>query len=293
MKHHTRVEGGTAGARSNPGIQDPLRSRVGLRARVVILIPLFLSSVLPGCVWGDSSTADGTDVLSEGTGRGERSRGAGLSLSAEMCEALGHDGGGVSVTAAPAVAELSLESLAGPEAREAVAAARAGLQRFLGVIPVDNPESFGFADRAEVERAHLAAPYRVWTSDAHASGIVATSEWRFPVTVDGTSRALLTVSQIDGEYRAVDFGAAVLARELGRLERDRSVAAGTRRVLLRLSALRADLASFPAASARVEEARFEPLASARAVHGGPRAAVEPKNLLPLVRERLKAMPSTP
>ena len=246
------------------------------RVRVVVLLPWLLSSALLGCSWG------------EGTGSGGRSREDGL--SSEVCEAPGYDGRGVSGTAERAGAKQSLESLGGPEAMEATLAARAGLQRFLGAI-ADTPESFGFADRAEMGRARLAAPYRIWTSDGQASAIAATSEWRFPVTVDGTSRALLTVSTVKGEYRAVDFGAAVLARELDRLERDRLVAATTRRVLLRLSAFRADLVAFPTAGARVEESAFEPLTSARAVRGGPRSAVEPKDLLPWMRERLKAAPS--
>jgi hypothetical protein len=196
-------------------------------------------------------------------------------------------------TAGGPVAEPSLESVAGPEAKEAVAAARAGLQRFLEAIPAESPESFGFADREEIDRARLGTPYRIWTSDAPASAIAATGEWRFPVTVDGTSRALLTVSQVDGHSRAVDFGAASLARELGTLERRRSVVASTRRVLLRLTSLRADLAAFPTAGARVEDSEFEPLASARAVTGGPQTAVGPKNLLSLVREHLTTRPSTP
>lgn len=189
-------------------------------------------------------------------------------------------------------AARSLEVLAGPDAKEPVAAARAGLKRFLDAIPADRAESLGFADRNEMDRATLGVPYRVWASDAQASGIAATSEWRFPVIVDGTYRALLTVALIEGEYRAVDFGAAVLSRELGALERDRAVVPGARRVLLRVHALRADLAAFPTGPVRIEEARFEPLASARAIDGAPRSAVEARDLLPWVRERLRSLPST-
>lgn len=187
---------------------------------------------------------------------------------------------------------LDLEALVEPDARDAALAARAGLRRFLDAIPADQAQGFGFDDHAELQRAELAAPYRVWTSDDGASGVVATGEWRFPVIVDGAPRALLTVSQVDGAHRAVDLGAATLSRELGALERARGVAPGARRVLLRLPALRADLAAFPAAGARVDESLFEPLASTRAVAGGPRAAVAAAKLLPWVRERLDAKPST-
>lgn len=240
-------------------------------------LSIFLSLPMLGCAWGPSTGE-----------RPERRDG----LSAEVCEAVGADAGVAPSLPAPAAADASLESLAGPEAREAVVAALAGLGHFLAAVAVDQDEGFGFSDPAELKRARLAAPYRVWSSDAKTNGIAVTSEWRFPVLVDGTPRALLTVAQLEGEYRAVDFGAAGLARELGRLERDRSVAPAARRVLLRLGALRADLAAFPAPGARVEDTPFEPLASARAVRGGPTSAVEPDRLLPWVRERLQAMPTT-
>lgn len=168
------------------------------------------------------------------------------------------------------------------------AAARAGLKRFLDAIPADRLEGYGFADRAELDRARLATPYRVWTADAGGNALAATGEWRVPVTVDGSYRALLTVSQASGEYRAVDFGAAALARELAGVERSRGVGADAQRVLLRLYALGADLTAFPAAGARVEDSRFEPLASARVQPGAPRSAVDAKGLLPWVRERLEA-----
>lgn len=214
-----------------------------------------------------------------------------LALLTSCAEPAGKGAPEMTQAGSPAAAVQSLESLAGPEAKEAVAAARAGLLRFLAAIPEGEAASFGFADRAERDRATLGVPYRVWTSDAQANGIAATDEWRFPVIVDGTHRALLTVAQLQGAHRAVDLGAAVLSRELGALESARGVAAGSRRVLLRLHAVQADLAAFPGAGARVEESPFEPLASARAASGGPRSAVEPMNLMPWVRER-QAMPST-
>lgn len=195
-------------------------------------------------------------------------------------------------SAAPAAAAPDLETLAGAEARDAVAAARAGLPRFLAALPADGLPGYGFAGPAELQRAALGAPYRVWTNDAAGSALAATSEWRFPVIVDGVFRALLTVAKVDGAYLAVDFGAAQLSRELGGVERDRAVAPGARRVLLRLPAVQSDLVAFPPAGATVEDARFEPLASARAARGGPRAAVDARTVLPWVRERLGATPVT-
>jgi hypothetical protein len=202
-------------------------------------------------------------------------------------------GNGAAEEAAPVCSAASADSsawlaVAGPEAQDAVAAARSGLRKLLDALPAHTLDRYGFADRGEVERAALAPPYRVWTTDAQASAVAAAGEWRFPVTVDGGYRALLTVARVDGEWRAVDLGAAALSRELAALERDRGVAPGTRRVLLRLPALRADLAAFPGADARVEEAPFEPLASARALESGPRSAIAPKDLLPWARQRVEA-----
>jgi len=196
----------------------------------------------------------------------------------------------VAVAPAASLAAETLETLAGPEAKDAVVAARSGLKRFLDAIPKDNTAGYGFADRSQLDRATLAAPYRLWTMDAQGEAILATGEWRFPVTVDGSFHALLTVARVEGQYKAVDFGAASLATELGQLEKARSVSAGARRILLRLHALHADLVAFPAANARVEDSPFEPLASARALEGAPKSAVEPKRLLPWARERLKVLP---
>jgi hypothetical protein len=38
--------------------------------------------------------------------------------------------------------------------------------------------------------------------------------WRVPVVVDGEHRALITVARVDGEWRAVEFGATRLAARL-------------------------------------------------------------------------------
>ena len=193
---------------------------------------------------------------------------------------------------ASAAPDQSLESLAAPEAREAVAAARAGLARFLDAIPKDRTAGYGFADRAEIARARLAPPYHLWIVDPKGQHVAETSEWRFPVEVDGRYRALLTVSPVDGKYQAVDFGAAGLAAELFTLERDRAVAKGSRRVLLRLHALRADLVAFPAKAARVQDTSFEPLASARALENAPQSAVPYGRLMPWIHERVEALPPT-
>jgi hypothetical protein len=193
--------------------------------------------------------------------------------------------GGTGSAAAP------LSSDDEPDHAEALAAARDGLRRFLDRIPEGTRASYGFSSPEEIDRAQLGAPYRVWTADperTRAAPLSSVREWRFPVTVDGEYRALLTVSSANGgPLRAVALGAAGLARELGRHERDRAVPAQAERVLLRLYELRADFVAFPAAPPRsagrpagavtaqqLESATFEALASARAHPRAPSGAVD-------------------
>ncbi|MGC4118360.1 MAG: hypothetical protein QM765_28160 [Myxococcales bacterium] len=189
-------------------------------------------------------------------------------------------------------------SLSADDAAEALVAAQNGLRSFLLRIPETQRAAYGFASREEIDRATLGAPYRVWTADAvrveqdaaaEGDRVQATREWRFPVTVDGEYRALLTVGAVGaGPLKAVDFGAAGLAKELGRREKDRTVSPKARRVLLRLYELRADFVAFPSAAARVEEFDFEALASARGLPQAPAGAVRLRHLLPWLKERFGA-----
>ena len=199
------------------------------------------------------------------------------------------------LSAAPLCARAAddgLERLSPPEAGLAVAAARAGLARFLRLVPAAQTASYGFANRAEIDRARLAAPYRVVTADEKGESLVATEEWRFPIAVDGRYRALLTVAMMDGQLKAVNLGATGLATELAQLEKDRAVAPAARRLLLRLFSLRADFVSFPASTQSLDQAPFTPLASARAQPGSAPDGQSAAKLLPWVHERRRALPPT-
>ncbi|HEY3447017.1 MAG TPA: hypothetical protein VGK67_11665 [Myxococcales bacterium] len=199
--------------------------------------------------------------------------------------------------AAPSEPRSAGASLASDEAADAVAAANSGLRLFLDRIPEGQRAGYGFASREEIDRAQLGAPYRVWTADparvesgAQGESLRATREWRFPVTVDGQYRALLTVGSIHGgALQAVDLGAAGLAQELGQHEKERRIPAQAERVLLRLYQLRADLVAFPAPASKLEDAAFEALASARALPKAPQGAVGLPHLLPWLRERFAAV----
>ncbi len=152
----------------------------------------------------------------------------------------------------------------GERAEVALRAARAQAADWLGRIPAGRERDFGFADRAELERAEPGAPWRLVTYDAAALRATAPGElpaprllglWRVPLEVDGRARVLLTLERRQGALRAVAIGAAGLAADLDALER-RHAGPLAGRILLRIFPLRADFAmvgdglAYPLASAR-------------------------------------------
>jgi len=177
-------------------------------------------------------------------------------------------------------------------------AAAAGLPVFLGKIPPGMEPSYGFVDRAQLDRASLGAPYELWALDPRrldgpaSEVLVASDEWRFPLLCDGEMRSLLTVARKDGRWTAVDFGGAALAEEVGRLERGQTATGPLlRRALVRLHQLRADVLALAPGGARLEDATFFPLRSARAaLELGDAPSVTLPNLLAAVRERYRVRP---
>lgn len=112
---------------------------------------------------------------------------------------------------------LSGVSGAEPVPEGVVAAAEAGLDRFLPKIPAGEEEYFAFADRDEISLATLGEPFRVFT--LHPQDVIEFAEGRageppiretqmyqFPVMCDGTARTLLTVDWHREQWRGVDLG---------------------------------------------------------------------------------------
>ncbi|MFH1842975.1 MAG: hypothetical protein ABIF77_07180, partial [bacterium] len=106
-----------------------------------------------------------------------------------------------------------------------VAAAEAGLQRFLPHIPENELFRFGFQDKTEPARVQLGEPFLIYT--VHPDEIISCAEgeradltlipttmWQFPVRCDGAVRTLLTVDRMDGKWEAVDLGGLAPANEL-------------------------------------------------------------------------------
>lgn len=184
--------------------------------------------------------------------------------------------------------------------REIVAAAEAGLARFLELVPQGSEGAYGFADRGQMSRARPGAPYQVVLFEHRRSAgpdldaVQPVEEWRVPVVCDGEARALLTVARVDGALKAVDFGAAVLAKEIGRAEREQGMAGKeARRALVRFPQLRADVVALGRPGARLDEATMVPLTSGRAALGQDAPAEGPwtlKNVVAAARARYRALP---
>lgn len=184
---------------------------------------------------------------------------------------------------------------------EVYAAAVEGLPLFLSAIPQGMENGYGFDSRDEFGRSILGEPYRMQTVDPekilddipYENYIVELPEWRFPVICDGTIKTLLTVANMNGSWRAVAIGGAGLARELDALEKEYGFDTGnTRKAILRLFQIEADMLSLSDAGERLEEGLFIPLFSAEKMTGLSRQEVSFylfEELLPVFKDKFKAV----
>jgi hypothetical protein len=153
------------------------------------------------------------------------------------------------------------------EVTRVLEAARARLAFLLDRIPVGFEKHYGFRNRVEFGRASAGAPFRVVTL---ADGDIRLGTyrplpvgvWRVPVVVDDEHRALVTVARMQGSWRAVEIGAAVLAKDL---EHTLGQVGGApaQRTILRVYPLRSDFLILAHRDARPEEGSIHPLESAR------------------------------
>lgn len=111
---------------------------------------------------------------------------------------------------------------------EAVAAAEAGLVRFLAEIPPAELVNFGFAEGEATADARVGDPWLLYTmtptalrsatEDTEVESLVSpTGLWYFPVCLAGRSRCIITVDLMDGQWLAVGIGMAPLAFELEKI----------------------------------------------------------------------------
>ncbi|MCU0287089.1 MAG: hypothetical protein MUF15_11935 [Acidobacteria bacterium] len=91
----------------------------------------------------------------------------------------------------------------------------AQLPAILANIPANEEDKFGFKNREEFRLASLGLPYQEYSLDKDTP----TGYWRVPVTVSNENRALLRLKMQNGQWTFDGLGAAVLARELGFMEK--------------------------------------------------------------------------
>ena len=123
---------------------------------------------------------------------------------------------------------LSAGAFAETAPPEAIAAAEAGLLPFLELITPEDMSHFGLSPGDKISEAVLGAPFQLYTitptklldakDDTPVSSLISpTGSWLFPIVLDGKSRAILSVEQMDGEWQAVTMGRSGLAGEMEKL----------------------------------------------------------------------------
>ncbi len=113
--------------------------------------------------------------------------------------------------------------------KDVVTAAEKEYAAYLEKIPANKELLYGFNNRDEFNKVKLGKPYQLLTlNEEFFSDPVLTDknylspsgDWRIPLIIDSEYRALLTVAQIDGNWKIVGLGAASLAKELDAFEKD-------------------------------------------------------------------------
>lgn len=116
-------------------------------------------------------------------------------------------------------------------------AAEAGLPIFLSRLPEGMEGEYGFEQGGDMDRAVLGRPFRVAAItpaalSAHQPGdsldalLTDTTLWYFPVSVEGSIRAVLVVDRTEAGWEAVSLGYARLAAALDQLLREWPEASG-------------------------------------------------------------------
>lgn len=147
--------------------------------------------------------------------------------------------------------------------------AKQKLPEMLSLVPLGKEKYYGFKNREEFKSATLGSPILVYTFSENFfnegelnvnESLVSTGEWRVPVVVNGEFRAFLTVANYEGKWKVVDFGAAVLAKELGGFEKGNP---DDNKVLLRCYQKKCDFLVLGDDSKSVFEGNIYPLYSAK------------------------------
>ncbi len=111
-----------------------------------------------------------------------------------------------------------------------ILSANKDLLSWLAKIPSGFERYYGFQSRNEFSQAETGIPVQVYTLTEEfftqpdpVRYLKPSEEWRIPVLLDQQYCALVTVIKQNGEWKIVDLGASVLAREIGNYRQHASV----------------------------------------------------------------------
>jgi len=110
------------------------------------------------------------------------------------------------------------------------AAAQAGLQKYLKLIPNEMIGQYGFENPAQLHSCKLGAALQLhvippqnlqkYSVGATVKSLVQnTGVWYFPVTCAGDSKAMLIVAKMENKWQAVSFGYAPLAKQMQSIQK--------------------------------------------------------------------------
>lgn len=191
------------------------------------------------------------------------------------------------------ITPLMTEAQTGPA--EVVSAAKAGLHSFLGRIPMDGRQDYGFTKTDSLDKAYLGDPFNLntITPDAllnHSEGVpvssilTVTDMWYFPVMIQKEIRCVLVVDYMDGKWQAVSLGYAELAKSLNQVRRNWPAENGYNPVLIAVFQAKKHLVLIPEAPGGEGLSILSPAQTGLTAE---KAANVLESLKPTVREAVK------
>lgn len=140
---------------------------------------------------------------------------------------------------------------------EIIAAARQGLVDFPGLTGASLQEGF---------QVYTVSPAALMSVADLGAITIPTGQWRFLVSCGGQPLALLTVAQVEGQWKAVSLGGAGLATEMSRVLKTWTPGNGYNFRFVRVYQAMTDLVEISRANDS-RESGYVPLTSARASLG--------------------------
>lgn len=190
------------------------------------------------------------------------------------------------------IALLFVVPLFAQSEKEVMDAAISGYKAYLNMIPEGQTLGYGFNNKSEFDEVTLGKPVLMNTLDQRLLSdntiqqaityVKSTGEWRVPLTVKGEYRAFVSVAMMDGKLACVDFGAAALAKEIGKVLAE---APSGNYALLRLYGLNCDLLLNTSSGATAECIPLQSASALMAQSGAQGKNVTLDVLLPVIKSQ--------